>query len=168
MDRSSRGPERAGPVGRPGRITHDASLAARVYAARVSGHPNAALARAAWDAISQGDAPGLRSLLSSDLVWHATAQGTPWSGEHRGQDEILDFLARIGEVTEVFHASLLDILASDARALVVFQVEIELGGRRVELPYLLLGRVEEGRFAEIWTVPLDPEAIAKFWSPPTR
>jgi ketosteroid isomerase-like protein len=135
---------------------------------RVSEHPNAAVARAAWDALSRGDSESLRGLLAPDLVWHATARRTPWAGEHRGPDAIVDFLARVGEVTDEFHATLRDVLASEERVLVVFHVGIAIGARRTELDYLLLGRIEKGRFAEIWTLPMEPDAIEAFWSTPLR
>ena len=146
----------------------------------VSDHPNAELARLVWDAIARGDADGLRAFLAPDLVWRATARGTPWAGVHRGADAAVDLLARVGEATDVLAAQLVDILASDARLLVLFHVQLAMKGRRVELDYLLLARVEDGRFAEVWTAltehraqlaasevwtaPLDPPAIEAFWA----
>ncbi|HSJ95442.1 MAG TPA: nuclear transport factor 2 family protein, partial [Myxococcota bacterium] len=62
-------------------------------------HPNAQLARRAWDAIAQGDADALRAVLAPDLIWRATAQGTPWFGVHQGADAAIDMLARVGEAT---------------------------------------------------------------------
>ena len=134
-----------------------------MYDQNMTEHPNALLARRAWDAISKGDAPGLRDTMNEEVVWRATARGTPWAGTHKGPDAIVDFLARVGEVSEVFHASLVDVLASDARVLFVFHILLRRAGREAELDYLLLGRVREGRFSEMWTVPLDPAAIESFW-----
>ena len=140
-----------------------------MYAARVPEHPHAAMARRAWDALSRGDSEALRALLAPDVLWHATARRTPWTGGHRGPDAILDFLARVGEVADEFRARMVDLLVSEERVLIAFHVQIRVGSRRVELDYLLLGRVAKGRFAEIWTLPLDPDAIEAFWSaPPSR
>ena len=127
-------------------------------------HPNIALARRAWDASSRGDADALRDTMNADIVWHATARGTPWAGTHKGRDAVVDFLARVGEVSEVFHASLVDVLASDERALLLFHVSLRRCGRVAELDYLLLGRVRDGRFSEMWTTPLDPTTIESFWA----
>jgi len=127
-------------------------------------HPNAALARHTWEAISRGDAESLRELLSPEIVWHATALGTPWSGARRGYDAIVDFLARVGEMTDTFDAKWIDVLTSDERVLVIFHVSLGIGARRTEVDYLLLGRVEFGRLAEVWTAPLDPTAIESFWA----
>jgi ketosteroid isomerase-like protein len=124
----------------------------------------AEVARRAWDAIARGDADALRKLLAPELVWHATARGAPWSGRHQGADQILDFLAGVGETTDVFDAQLVDVLASEARVCVVFHVRLQALGRRLELDYLLLGRVARGCFEEIWTVPLDPAGMEALWS----
>jgi ketosteroid isomerase-like protein len=132
---------------------------------RMREHPNVELARRAWDAISRGDAESLRDTLSPDVRWRATARGTPWAGEHCGHEAVVDMLARVGEVSDFFQAELVDVLASDDRALFVFHVIFRLRGRVAELDYLLLGRVVDGRFSELWTAPLDPDAMTRLWSP---
>jgi ketosteroid isomerase-like protein len=132
----------------------------------MSGSSKAQLARRAWDAIARGDAGAVRALLAPDVVWHALARGAPWAGEHRGADVILDFLARVGEVTDVFDAQLVDVLAGDERVLVVFHVRIGVGDRHVELDYLLLARATGDRVTEVWTTPLDPAALERLWEEP--
>jgi len=127
-------------------------------------HPNAQLARRAWDAISNGDAAALRDTMNEEVVWRATTLRTPWAGTHQGPAAIVDFLARVGEATEVFDASLVDVLVSDERVLFVFHLSLRRDGRVAELDYLLLGRVRGGRFSELWTVPLDPATIESFWA----
>jgi ketosteroid isomerase-like protein len=127
-------------------------------------HPNALLARRAWDAISRGDAKAVRACLADDVVWRATAQRTPWGGVHRGPDAVVDLLARVGEASDFFQAELVDVLASDARVLFVFHASFRRAGRVAELDYLLLARVEQDRFAEMWTAPLDPATIETFWA----
>lgn len=129
----------------------------------MSQHPNAALAHRAWDAVSRADAEALCDVLASDVVWHATGS-TPWQGEHRGIDAVLDYLARVGELTDVFDASLIDVLSSEERVLIVFHVELHRDDRRVDVPYLLLARIGDGRAVEVWTCPLSPDALARFWT----
>jgi len=131
-------------------------------------HPNAKIARRAWDAIARGDAAELREILAPDLVWQATARGTPWAGVHQGAEAAIDMLARIGEHTDLFEADLIDVLASDERALVVFRMRIGIGSRRIEVDYLLLGRIAGGRVVEVWSAPLEPGAIESFWKDVAR
>ncbi|MEE2663447.1 MAG: nuclear transport factor 2 family protein [Myxococcota bacterium] len=126
-------------------------------------HSNTAIAQLAWDAVSRSDGETLGQILAPDIVWHATGN-TPWRGDHNGLDAVLDYLARVGELTDVFDARLTDVLASESRVLIVFQVKVEHTGRKMELGYLVLARIEDGRAREVWTSPLDPDALARFWA----
>lgn len=121
-------------------------------------HPNAILARAAWQAVSVGDVDALERMFAPDVVWHARGD-TPWRGDHAGRDAVLGFLARIGELMDVFDARLLDVLVSDERVALLFHVTGRSGGRVLETDYQLLARAEQDRVAEVWTLPLDPEAL---------
>jgi ketosteroid isomerase-like protein len=127
-------------------------------------HPNALLARRAWDASSRGDADELRATMHEDIVWRATVRGTPWAGTHKGRDAVVEFLARVGEVSEGFKATLVDILVSEERVLFVFHMSLRRRGRVAEVDYLLLGSVHDGLFSEMWTTPLDPATIENFWA----
>jgi len=128
----------------------------------VSEHPNAQLARAAWRAVSGGDVDALERILAPDVVWHATARA-PWQGDHAGPEAVSNFLARIGELMQVFDARLDDVLVSADRVAMVFHVRVQVASRTIEIDYLLLARVKGGRAAEIWTLPLDPAALAAFF-----
>jgi len=127
-------------------------------------HPNAAIARRVWEALSRGDAESLRDLIAPDIAWHATARGTPWTGTRHGYDAVVDFLANIGERADVFDAKWQDVLVSNQHVLMIFHVRIGIGARRAELDFVWLARVEKGRFAEVWTLPLDPVALEAFWA----
>ncbi|MCC6639773.1 MAG: nuclear transport factor 2 family protein [Deltaproteobacteria bacterium] len=128
----------------------------------MSDHSNAQLARSAWRAVSSGDVEALERMLAPDVVWHATARA-PWQGDHAGPRAVSDFLARIGELMQVFDARLDDVLASADRVAMVFHVHAKVAARAIEIDYLLLARVKGGRAAEIWTLPLDPSALAAFF-----
>ena len=124
---------------------------------------NLDLAHRAWDAVSIGDVESLQTLWDEHIVWHATARGTPWAGDHRGREVVLDFLARIGESVEIFDARLDDVLASDQRVALLIHVSARREDMKLEVDYQLLGRVQRGLIAEIWTTPLDPRALESFW-----
>ena len=126
-------------------------------------HANLILARQAWQAVSQSDVATLQKLWAKDIVWHATGRGTPWAGDHEGQDSVLDYLARIGESVEQFDARLDDILVSDERVSFILHVTAKLGDRILEVDYQLLARIEGGVVVEVWTTPLDPVALGSFW-----
>jgi ketosteroid isomerase-like protein len=126
-------------------------------------HPNLSVARTAWQAASAGDVGALRAVFATDVVWHATARGTPWEGTHLGPDAVIDHLARIGETVEIFDATLGDILISESRAAYVFEIRLKLGERTAKVGYQLLARIENGLVAEVWTSPLDPRALELLW-----
>ncbi len=126
-------------------------------------HANAELARRAWNAVSRADIDAIQTFFAPDIVWHATGNA-PWRGDHRGLEAILDYLGQVGELSEVFDASLVDVLASQERALLVFHVRLERQGNTVELDYLLLARIHDDVTQEVWTSPLDPDALALFWA----
>lgn len=125
-------------------------------------HPNGQLARAAWHAVSAGDVDALERIFAPDVVWHATARA-PWRGNHVGPQAVSEFLAQIGDLMEVFDARLDDVLVSEERVSMVFHVHAQVASRAIEMDYLLLARVQSGRAAEIWTLPLDPAALAAFF-----
>ena len=128
----------------------------------MGGHPNGQIARAAWQAVSAGDVDALERILAPDVVWHATARA-PWRGTHVGPQAVSEFLAQIGDLMEVFDARLDDVLVSEERVSMIFHVHAQVGLSAIEIDYLLLARVQSGRAAEIWTLPLDPAALAAFF-----
>jgi len=126
-------------------------------------HANAELARRAWNAISRADIDEIEPMFAPDIVWHATGNA-PWRGDHHGLDAILDYLGQVGELSEVFDASLTDVLSSDERVALVFHVRLERQGQTIEIDYLLMARVQDGITQEVWTCPLDPDALALLWA----
>src|SRR5512145_1577983 len=107
-------------------------------------HPNAVLARRAWQAVSRADREALAKLVDADVIWHATTRH-PWFGKHIGLEGAFDYLAQIGDTVEAFDATLVDVLASDERALILFHVSARRGARRLETDYLLIARAAAGR-----------------------
>ena len=59
--------------------------------------------------------------------------------------------------------SLEELMASDTYAAMICQVNAKREGRVLESRLVLLGRFEDGRIAEVWTLTLDPAALEKFW-----
>jgi ketosteroid isomerase-like protein len=124
---------------------------------------NIELAHRGWAAVSRGDVESLQQVFDENIVWHATARGTPWAGDHVGRDAVLDFLARIGESVETFDARLDDVLASDERAALLLHVSARREHLKLEVDYQLLVRIQRSLVAEIWTSPLDPRVLETFW-----
>ena len=96
------------------------------------------------------------------MTWHATGNN-PWRGDHEGFESVLDYLTMVGERTDRFDANLVDVLASDERVFMLFDVTVAVGNTKIEIGYQLLATLDEGVVREVWTAPLDPRAIEAFW-----
>ncbi len=125
------------------------------------GH-NRDIAWRAWRAVAEADADILCEILSEKIVWHATGKN-PWSGNYEGHDAVLEYLAQVGEAVDVFDARLDDVLSSEDRINLVFHVHTERRDRKLDLDYSLLARLENGKVSEVWSMPLDPLSIERFW-----
>jgi len=126
-------------------------------------HPNAALIRAVLRAVARGESERLKQLCADGIQWHATGR-TPWAGDHEGIDAVLEWLGRVGEAADVFEADLEDLLVSEERAATVMQISARRGDRRLEVLFLILYRIAEGKLAEVWSAPLNPHATDAFWA----
>jgi ketosteroid isomerase-like protein len=128
-------------------------------------HPNASLVQDALRAVARGESETLKRLCTDDVQWHATGR-TPWSGNHQGFEAVVDYLGRLGEAADVFHADLADLLVSEERVATVMQISARRGDRRLEVQFVILYRIAEGKIAEVWSAPLDPHATDAFWAEP--
>ncbi len=125
--------------------------------------PAARLARAAWEAVSKSDVDAVERLCSEDLVWHASGRGSR-SGDYRGRDAVIEYLAAIGDAAERFDSRLDRVLADDDLVAVLFHVSGRRGARELDTDFILLFRVQDERIAEVWAVPRDQHAVDEFWA----
>ena len=126
-------------------------------------HPHAKLARTAWEAAAHGDRDTLAKLCSPEMVWHASGRGSR-SGDYRGIEAVLDYLATLGEAAERFDSHFEDVLVGDDLVAVLFHVTGRRHGRVLDTDFILLFRVDGSVLAEVWAVPRDQYAVDEFWS----
>ena len=127
-------------------------------------HPNEDLVRRAFDAFAKGDMDTLRDLFDQDAVWHVPGR-SPLSGDHRGVDAILGFLARTMELSGgTFRAELHDVVASDEHAVAIYVTRGEREGRTLENRTVLVSHVRNGKFTESWLMSDDQYAADEFFS----
>ena len=129
----------------------------------MSQHSNETLIRDALRAVARGDGETLKRLCVDGIQWHATGR-TPWGGDHKGIDAVLDYLGRVGEAADVYEADLADLLVSEERVATVMQISARRGDRRLEVQFVILYRIAGGKIAEVWSAPLDPQATDAFWA----
>jgi ketosteroid isomerase-like protein len=129
----------------------------------VKDHPNAELARSAWEAVARADAETLAHLCKKEIVWHVTGRGSR-AGDYRGLEAVLDYLRSLGEDAEEYDLHLVAVTGGEDRAAVVYHATGERRGRKLDHDVVLLFRIEDQRIAEVWSVPFDQRAADEFWT----
>lgn len=124
---------------------------------------NEDLVRRIFAAFAQKQGFALRDVFADDATWTVPGTGT-MAGTFRGRDEIFGFLGRLPRETNgTYSSSLIDVLASDARAAALYRASGERNGRRLDLEQVLWFRIEGGLVQEVLALPSDPEAFDTFW-----
>jgi ketosteroid isomerase-like protein len=119
-------------------------------------HPNLGLVRRLWEAGARGDADGISEIYAPDAVLRAHGiPGGPLVGEFKGISEILDFLARMGELVDDSRAEVLEMYASDTGVVVRFRSVKSRGGKHLDMQYLYVLAIEHGRIVRATLVPTD-------------
>ena len=127
-------------------------------------HPNEELVRRGFDAFATGDIDTLRQLFDQDAIWHVPGR-SPLSGDHRGLDAILGFLARTMELTGgTFRADVHDVVANDEHAVALYVTRGEREGRTLESRDVLVSHVRNGKLAEAWLLSADLYTVDEFFS----
>ena len=127
-------------------------------------HPNHVIARCLWDAIARADASALRDLMSEKTVWRMPGDSLV-AGTYVGADAVLDFMARVGELTDDLHSDLIDIFVSDRGAVLRYSIRAIRGARILNIEHLFVIRVVEGRITEAVFAPVDQHRYDRFFSP---
>jgi len=127
-------------------------------------HPNAAVVRAAYDAIERGDLETFAGLLDEDVVWYESTPG--FEGEYRGRDEALGLLGRVFVETgiEMGDVTIDRVLADDEMAVVLHRSTITRGDRGHTAEYVDIYRVQDGKLTEHRHLAVDPTAEAAFFA----
>lgn len=128
----------------------------------IAEHPNLLVAQGLWSSAAEGDAEKLRGFLANDVIWTSVGHN-PLSGERRGPEEVLDYLALVGETADDFVSRLDDIFVSSEGAVVTYRVEARRGERRLEMEFLLILRIHAGKVANALMVAADQYANDEFW-----
>ncbi len=128
----------------------------------MSEHPDAAVVRSAYEALSSGDLATFAELLHEDMVWHESAPGM--EGVYRGREETLAFLGRVFQQSglEMTSMEIRDILASDEHVVIMHKDSMTMAGRSLTAEYLDVYRVRDHKLAEHWHLAFDPKADEAF------
>jgi len=127
-------------------------------------HQNLTIARRLWDSIAQADDLDLRALLSEKSVWRMPGE-SPLAGSYVGPDEILGFMARVGEQTTDLQSQLLDVYVSERGAVLRYGIRAVRGIDRLETEHLFMIQIEDGQIVQATFAPVDPAMYDRFFTP---
>lgn len=122
---------------------------------------NLEIAQRLWDAAAKG-IPDEELSFHPDMVWRSFGQN-PIAGTYYGVDEMLHYLAAVGEGVEEMRSDVLDILASDDGAAILYRVEAHRGPKKLDGLFLLWLRIEDDLVLEASAVAFDQAANDAFW-----
>jgi uncharacterized protein len=126
-------------------------------------HRNAGAVRRLFAAFERKDAFALRSMFAEDAVWHVGGTSAV-AGTYRGRRQIVRFLGTLPRLTDGTYASrLIDVLASDERAAVLYRATGRREGRELDIEQLLLFTLRDGVVTGVLALPSDQSAFDLFW-----
>jgi ketosteroid isomerase-like protein len=115
---------------------------------------------------TDGDVAGVRDVLSPDITWHVPG-ASPIAGSYRGLDEVVSYMLSRRELADgTFRMQRLDVLTGDGSTVAVLtDGTAQIDGVDRRWSTVGLYRVEHGRIAECWLLPLDQAEFDDIWTP---
>ena len=128
-------------------------------------HPNEDLVREAYAAFGRGDMDALRDKFFTQDVRYYVTDRSPLAGDYEGVDQVLQFFARIFEISGgTFSFELHDVLANDEHAVALVTVRGERAGKQLTDNEVLTYHIRDGKISEVWTHTTDLYAADEFFS----
>ena len=128
-------------------------------------HPNEDLVREAYAAFGRGDMDALRKQYFTDDVRYHVAGRSPLAGDYEGTEQVLQFFARVFEVTGgTFSFELHDVLANDEHAVALVSTRAERAGKELTDNLVQISHLRNGKASEVWTQSADQYASDEFYS----
>ncbi|MGH3256729.1 MAG: nuclear transport factor 2 family protein [Streptosporangiaceae bacterium] len=126
----------------------------------MSEHPNAAVIRSAYEAMSKGDMAAVAGLLADDITWYESTAGM--EGVYRGRDQVLAFLGQVFQQAGMqMSVSIHDILANDDHAVILHESTLPVGDRTHTGQYADVYHLRDGKITAHWHLAVDPKADAE-------
>jgi ketosteroid isomerase-like protein len=100
--------------------------------------------------------------MSEKTVWRMPGDSLV-AGTYVGADAVLEFMTRVGELTDDLHSDLVDVFVSDRGAVLRYVIHATRGARRLDTEHLFVIRVVEGRITEAGFAPADQTRYDRFF-----
>lgn len=123
---------------------------------------NADLVRELYRSFADRNFAALDELIGEDAIWHVPGRN-PLAGTHRGRLAILSYYAALAQRAGAsFRVEVIDVLASERRAVAIARSSGQRGSKRYDGIFCLLVAIERGQIAEAWLMPADAFALDDF------
>ncbi|MGG8409170.1 nuclear transport factor 2 family protein [Streptomyces sp. 12297] len=131
----------------------------------MSEHPDAALVRRGYEAFGKGDMDTMSSLMTADVIHHVPGNN-PFSGHHKGRENVLDLYRRLGEETNGTMKADLGTVLVDGRGhvMTVHTFRADRGNRGIEIQGGLFFTIVGGKISDIDECTADIDEEDAFWS----
>jgi ketosteroid isomerase-like protein len=130
----------------------------------VADHPNVDVFKRAYAAFSAGDFEALAQVFDEDVVWHNPGRN-PLSGDYKGRDAAFASFAKEFELSGgTYRPEIHDVLANDDHTVAVMHVTAEREGKKLDMNYVLVFHIKDGKIIEGWDIWADQTVLDEFWS----
>lgn len=130
----------------------------------MSENPNVQLMEKVYAAFGVGDVETAGTYWHEDSVHHYPGRN-PLSGEHVGIEESTAFANKMWELTNGnLRMEVKEIGGSDNYAFAVLETHYERKGLVLEMPFINVALIVDGKIKEFWTYPNDVYALDEFWN----
>jgi uncharacterized protein len=127
-------------------------------------HPNVELMNQVYAAFTRGDLEAAAGFWTPDCIHYYPGRG-PLSGSHQGIESAISFATKMFELTQGRIEMVVDeVGASDNYAFALVDTKYERDGKKLQMKFVNVSRIENGKIAEFWTYPEDQYAVDEFWS----
>lgn len=128
-------------------------------------HPNEELMRRYFKAAESGDLATLDELFADNITAHI-AGSHALSDDYQGKEAVFGFFGQLADRSEgTARLQPHDVLADDWFAVALVEVAGRVGGETLdgERAVLVL-RIQDGRFVELWSHHYDQQKMNRAWS----
>jgi uncharacterized protein len=127
-------------------------------------HPNIDVFGRIYHAFTNGDMESLAGLFEEDVVWHTPGRN-PLAGDYEGRDAVLTSFSEEFDLSQgSYRVNVHDVVANDEHIVALLRATASRNERTLDMNYVLVFDMREGRVAEAWENWMDQQTVDQFWS----
>lgn len=129
----------------------------------MSDQENVALIQRGFAAFNSADVATLSEIIADDAVQHMTGSN-PFTGDHKGRDNVLAMYGQLGETSNgTFQAVLQDTKPDGDTVIATYAGKAERDGKALASTNTITFTIRDGKIVDLVDVPADLAAWDAFW-----